>query len=221
MDFGCSLFFIEKYKKKLLFSNKNINFAKFFEYIGKMINMKLQVIVTVVVMLVSLSVNAAPFDGGFAVESAQSTLFSKDIDINKFGNNLQKHNIQVKNADYNYNQRTNVARNVSIVNGADRVSSAPTQVTLQNNTWNGYTRTGVDATVAQNVTFNRPMTIDAYSARTQVTDAFADDIIATGNMQKVSEDGFYGGGAQPGPITDVVWGFLLCAMAYIVIRRRY
>ncbi len=185
--------------------------------------MKLQVIVTVVVMLVSLSVNAAPFDGGFAVESAQSALFSKDIDINKFGNNLQKRNIQVKNADYNYNQRTNVARNVSIVNGADRVSSAPTQMTLQNNTWNGYTRTGVDATVAQNVTFNRPMTIDAYSARTQVTDAFADDIIATGNMQNVSEDGFYGGGAgaQPGPITDVVWGFLLCAMAYVVIRRRY
>ena len=41
-------------------------------------------------------------------------------------------------------------------------------------------------------------------------------------MQYVPEDGFYGGGdgAQPGPITDVVWGFLFFAIGYICIRRR-
>ena len=185
-----------------------------------MIIMKLQVIVTVVFMLVSLSITAAPFDDNFTMGDSHSTLFSKDIDINKFGKNLQKRNLQVKKVDYIYSQRAEQLNRISILNGVEDVSAMP-QVALQNNTWNGYTRTGVDAVTEQNVNFNRPMTIDAYSARTQVTEAFADNVaISIENMQYVSEDGFYGDGAQPGPITDVVWGFLFFAIGYICIRRR-
>lgn len=196
-----------------------LNLHRFLCMIGKMKTSLLKVVVVVAVMLVCFTVTAAPFANDYVVENANSTLFSNDIDINKYGNHLQKRNIQVKKVDYNYSQRAEQSRRVSIVNGAERVSSMP-QVTLQNNTWNGYTRTGVDAVAAQNVTYNRPMTIDAYSARTQVTEAFADnDVIEIGNMQKVDENGTYGG--EPGPVTDVVWGFLLCAVGYVCIRRRF
>ena len=200
-----------------------LNLHRFLCMIGKMKTNLLKVVVVVAVMLVGFTVTAAPFANDYVVENANSTLFSNDIDINKYGNHLQKRNIQVKKVDYNYSQRAEQSRRVSIVNGAERVSSMP-QVTLQNNTWNGYTRTGVDAVAAQNVTYNRPMTIDAYSARTQVTEAFADnDVIEIGNMQKVEEEGIYGDGKEPGkvPATDVVWGFLLCAIGYVCIRRRF
>jgi len=198
-----------------------LNLHRFLCIIGKMKNSLLKVVVVVAVMLVGFTVTAAPFANDYVVENANSTLFSNDIDINKYGNHLQKRNIQVKKVDYNYSQRAEQSRRVSIVNGAERVSSMP-QVTLQNNTWNGYTRTGVDAVAAQNVTYNRPMTIDAYSARTQVTEAFADnDVIEIDNMQKVAEEGTYGGEPGKVPATDVVWGFLLCAVGYICIRRRF
>lgn len=198
-----------------------LNLHRFLCMIGKMKNSLLKVVVVVAVMLVGFTVTAAPFANDYVVENANSTLFSNDIDINKYGNHLQKRNIQVKKVDYNYSQRAEQSRRVSIVNGAERVSSMP-QVTLQNNTWNGYTRTGVDAVAAQNVTYNRPMTIDAYSARTQVTEAFADnDVIEIGNMQKVEEDETYGGEPGKVPATDVVWGFLLCAVGYVCIRRRF
>ena len=132
---------------------------------------------------------------------------------------MQKRNIQVKKADYDYSQRAEQVSRVSIVNGAEQVSKASSQVTLQNNAWNGYTSTGVNMTTVQNVTFNRPMTVDAYNARISTSDAFVeDDIVATGDVQNVS--GFYGDGKEPGaPLTDVVWGFLLCALGYIVVRR--
>lgn len=198
-----------------------LNLHRFLCMIGKMKTNLLKVVVVVAVMLVGFTVTATPFANDYVVENANSTLFSNDIDINKYGNHLQKRNIQVKKVDYNYSQRAEQSRRVSIVNGAERVSSMP-QVTLQNNTWNGYTRTGVDAVAAQNVTYNRPMTIDAYSVRTQVTEAFADnDVIEIGNMQKVEEDETYGGEPGKVPATDVVWGFLLCAVGYICIRRRF
>lgn len=200
-----------------------LNLHRFLCMIGKMKTSLLKVVVVVAVMLVGFTVTATPFANDYVVENANSTLFSNDIDINKYGNHLQKRNIQVKKVDYNYSQRAEQSRRVSIVNGAERVSSMP-QVTLQNNTWNGYTRTGVDAVATQNVTYNRPMAIDAYSARTQVTEAFADnDVIEIGNMQKVAEEGTYGDGKEPGkvPATDVVWGFLLCAIGYVCIRRRF
>lgn len=175
--------------------------------IGKMNGIILKFVVSVVVMFVCATAYATPFSDDFSGENINSTLFSKDIDINKFGNNLQKRNIQVKKADYDYSQR------------AEQVSKASSQVALQNNAWNGYTSTGVNMTTVQNVTFNRPMTVDAYNERISTSDAFVEDeFVATGNMQKVN--GFYGGGKEPGvPLTDVVWGFLLCALGYIVVRR--
>ena len=184
-------------------------------------NKVLKLIVAVVVMFVSSNMMAAPFDDNYTVGNTNSTLFSKDIDINMFGNNLQKRNIQVKKADYDYSQRAEQVRRASIVNGAEQVSKASSQVALQNNAWNGYTSTGVNMTTVQNVTFNRPMTVDAYNERISTSDAFdEDEFVATGNMQKVN--GFYGGGKEPGaPLTDVVWGFLLCALGYVVVRRYF
>ena len=191
-----------------------LNLHRFLCMIGKMKTNLLKVVVVVAVILVGFTVTATPFANDYVVENANSTLFSNDIDINKYGNHLQKRNIQVKKVDYNYSQRAEQSRRVSIVNGAERVSSMP-QVTLQNNTWNGYTRTGVDAVATQNVTYNRPMTIDAYSARTQVTEAFADnDVIEIGNMQKVSEEGTYGVGKEPGNRCRLGI-FALCCRIYL------
>lgn len=183
--------------------------------------MKLQLIVIVVVMFVSLNIMATPFTNVSLEENTSSTLFSKDIDMAKYGNNFQKRNIQLKKVDYKFSQRVEQSRRVSIVNGTQQVIPSTSQVVLQNNTWNGYARTGLDATNTQNSTFNRPMTIDAYSTRTQVTEAFADnDIIEINNMQKVGDEDTYE--KEPGlPISDVVWGFLFCAVGYIFIRRRF
>lgn len=187
--------------------------------IGKMNGIILKFVVSVVVMFVCTTAYATPFSDDFSGENINSTFFSKNIGIISMKNNLQKRNIQVKNVDYNYSQRAEQVRRVSIVNGAEQVSKTSSQVTLQNKIWNGYSSTGVNAITSQNVTFNRPMTIDAYNARTSVTEAFdEDEFVATGNMQKVN--GFYGDGKEPGaPLTDVVWGFLLCALGYIVVRR--
>lgn len=189
--------------------------------IGKMNGIILKFVVSVVVMFVCATAYATPFSDDFSGENINSTLFSKDIDINKFGNNLQKRNIQVKKADYDYSQRAEQVRRASIVNGAEQVSKTSSQVTLQNKIWNGYSSTGVNAITSQNVTFNRPMTVDAYNERISTSDAFVeDDIVATGDVQNVS--GFYGDGKEPGaPLTDVVWGFLLCALGYVVVRRYF
>lgn len=181
----------------------------------------LKFIVTVAVMLVSVTAFATPFAGEPPVDMTTTSLFSTEIDVNRVGNNLQKRNVRVEKANYNhYNQKGQVRR-AAIVNGADEVA-AKTQMTLQNNAWNGYTSTGVAATQVQNVTFNRPMTIDAYEGRTSVKEAFVGmDDVEVGTMQNVS--GFYGGGEtgkEPGPLSDVVWAFVLCAIAYVVIRRR-
>ena len=108
-----------------------LNLHRFLCMIGKMKTNLLKVVVVVAVMLVGFTVTAAPFANDYVVENANSTLFSNDIDINKYGNHLQKRNIQVKKVDYNYSQRAEQSRRVSIVNGAERVSSMP-QVTLQN-----------------------------------------------------------------------------------------
>ena len=178
-------------------------------------------VVLVAVMLVSVTAISAPFDDNYVIENTNSTLFSADIDINKFGNNLQKRNIQVKKVDYSYSQRAEQVHYRTIVKGAERVSEISSQVSLQNNVYTGYTRTGGVATMAQNVTFNRPMTIDAYATRTSVSEVFSEDVVVTENMQKVGDEDIYGGGAQPGPITDVVWGFLLCALFYVMVRCGY
>ncbi len=187
---------------------------------GKMRRIVLKFLVLVVVMLVGVAVFAAPFSDNFFEENTNSTLFSQDIDINKYGNNLQRRNIQVKSVDYNSFRRAEQIRRTSIVNGVESVAKTSSQVALQNNTWNGYTHTGVNITTAQNVTFNRPMTVDAYAGRTSVTDAFVDNnIVSTESMQYVPEDGTYGDGAQPGPITDTIWGFLFFVLGYVVVRR--
>ena len=194
---------------------------RFLCIIGKMKSNVLKFIVVLVVTLVGVRVLATPFSTDFVVGNLNSTLFSKDIDINKYGNHLQRRNIQLKKVDYNYSQRVEQKEHVSIIRGASQVSTSAVQVTLQNNTYNGCTRTGVTSNSYQNVAFNRPMSVDAYLETSTAESFVNDDNIQIGDIHKVAEDGVYGDGAQPGPITDVVWGFLFFALGYVVIRRFY
>ena len=169
-------------------------------------------------MLVSNLAFASMQEPFFAGERSNSILFSSDIDVNKFGNNLQKRNINLRKVEYNAPKAGEQARRAAILNGAQRLEKSA-NVTLSNNSWNGYTSTGRATIQSQNVAFNKPMSVDAYSHGDVSSSVFEEEMVTTGDAQYVG--GFYGDGKEPAPLKDTLFGLLLCASAYIAIRRRF